>query len=170
MLQIQCTQKVFKAFGFTPEEIPERPNKTVLGVWHANLITFWDNDFLLFVNNSTLYAVPIHVPDVRSQINIGVLFKENLHNFLITDEVSERVVQAKIAELESTIFTKTTGRGILGTMNNLKQIMDFYIERKFENLGSIKMLELQKHLNRIPQRTIGWKYAVEAMRELLLNE
>ena len=170
MLQIQCTQKTFKLFGLAPDHLPETQNETVLGIWYANIITFWDNDFLLFVNDPTLYAVPIHIPDVSSQTNINTLFKDNLFYFLLSDEVDESIAQAKIAELEPTIFTKTTSRGILGTMNNLKQIIYIYMEREMEDSGSINMRKIQNLLNRIPQRTIGWKYAVEAMREHLLNE
>jgi len=169
MLQIQCTQKMFKLFEFTPDEIPDKPNKSILGVWYANIITFWNNDFLLFVNNPTLYAVPIHIAAGSPQINIEVLFKDNLSYFLIADELNEQITDAKLAELEPTIFTKTTSRAILGTMNNLKQIMYVYIEREVEDSGSINMLKIQQLLNRIPQRTIGWKYAVEAIREYLLT-
>ena len=170
MLQIQCTQKALKAFGIIPNEIPEMPNQTVLGVWHVNLITLWENKFLFFINNPTLYAVPIHVPAPRPKINIGTLFKENLSYFLKADKVNDSVLQGKIAKLEPIIFTKTTGRGILGTMNNLKQIMDIYMEREIENSNLVNMLEVQQKLNRIPQRPIGWKYAVEAMREQLQGE
>ena len=170
MLQIQCTQKIFKAFGIVPNEIPEKLNQTTLGVWCVNLITLWENDFLFFINNPTLYVVPVHVVGSISQINIGMLFKENLLHFLKADEENDSIVQGKIAELAPIIFTKTTDRGTLGTMNNLKQIMDVYMEREIEKSSSVNMLEIQQKLNRIPQRPIGWKYAVEAMREQLLGD
>lgn len=170
MLQIQCTQKIFKLFEFAPDNLPKKTNTTILGIWYASIRTFWDNDFLLLVNDATLYAIPIHIPNVSPQIDIAALFKDNLLYFLIADEITESYAHAKIAELEPTIFTKTTSRGILGTMNNLNQIMYVYIERELEDSGSINMLRVQNLLNRIPQRTIGWKYAVETMREHLLNK
>ena len=170
MLQIQCTQKVFKSFGIVPDEIPKNLNQTLLDVWSVNLITLWENYFLFFINNPTLYVVPIHVHGSISEINIGTLFNENLGYFLKADGENDSIVQGKIAELEPVIYTKTTGRGTLGTMNNLKQIMDVYMGREIEKSSSVNMLEIQQKLNRIPQRPIGWKYAVEAMREQLLGD
>lgn len=169
MLQFQCTQKVSKLFDVTLQDLPSEPNNTVFGVWYVNYFTLLGSGFLLFVNDPTLYSVPIYISGVKSKINIEIEFKENLQYDLVTDGIREDIVMGKLAEFEQVIFTKTTSRSILGCMNDLKQNMYFYVEREISKSETIQMHTIQKLLNRIPQRTIGWNYAVEAMRESVRN-
>jgi hypothetical protein len=86
---------------------------------------------------------------------------------LVADGVSEKTALSRIDDLDPTIFTKTTSRSMLGSMNDMIYNLHFYIKRDIEVSGVIDLLDIQQRLNRIPQRKIGWKYAVEAMRENL---
>jgi len=51
-------------------------------------------------------------------------------------------------------------------MNDLMQNLYSHIEQVIDDSGSVvNMLSVQQLLNRIPQRRIVWKYAVDAMKE-----
>ncbi len=153
------------------QEIPGKPNKTVFGVWYVNSARFFRRDFVLFVNDPTLYSIPIYIQDKEQRKDIVREFKKNLYYGLVADGISEYQVKEKLAEYEPLIYTKTSNRSILGHMNDLMQNMYSYIEREIHRTGDVvSMLSIQPLLNRIPQRTIGWKCAVEAMRESFKSE
>ena len=167
MLQIQCTQKTFKLLGLAQQDLPDNPTLTPLGVWYANVVNVRGVDFMLFLNDPTLYGVPIYVPDLQTELSVDEIFKEKLYVALVADGVNEVTALSKIDELGATIFTKTTNRSMIGSLNDLIYILHFYIERDFEDSGFINLLYVQQRLNRIPQRKIGWKSAVDEMRDNL---
>lgn len=167
MLQLQCTQKTFKILGLVQQDLPDKPNTTPLGVWYANVINLGGINFMLFVNDPTLYVVPICILDTQIKLSVDEIFKEMLFIALVADGVSEKTALSRIDDLDPTIFTKTTSRSMLGSMNDMIYNLHFYIKRDIEVSGVIDLLDIQQRLNRIPQRKIGWKYAVEAMRENL---
>lgn len=165
MLQIQCTQKVFKLYKIQLQDIPVEHISTKFGVWYVNSFILFRKSFLLFVNDPTLYSVPIYISGSKRRINLEKKFKENLFYALLDDGISEQEVSKKIAEFGEAIYTKTTSRSILGCMNDLMQIMYYRAESELENAGVIRMRKIQNSINRVPQRTIGWEFAVDTMRE-----
>ena len=171
MLLLQCTRKVSRLFGLKLQELSDNPIETVLGVWYVNHLVLFGGDFLLFVNDPTLYTLPIFIRDKKQQRDLAREFKRRIFYALVADGISEHRVRDKLAEYEPTIYTKTSSRRILGHMNDLGRNMYFYIERMiYEGDRVVDMLSVQRLLNRIPQRTIGWKYAVDAMRESFENK
>lgn len=170
MLLLQCTQKVSRLFGLKLQGLPDKPNETILGIWYANHFVLFGLDFLLFVNDPTLYTLPIYIRDKKQQGNLEREFKKGIFYALVADGISECRVRDKLAEYEPTIYTKTSSRRMLGHMNDLGRNMYFYIEHAiYKNDRVVDMLSIQRLLNRIPQRAIGWKYAVDAMRESFEN-
>jgi len=167
MLQLQCTQKTFKFLGLAQQDLPDEPNTTPLGVWYVNVVNVWGIDFMLFVNDPTLYAVPVFYRDTRIGLSIEEIFKERLFTALAADGLREETARATIDGLDPIIFTKTTSRSMLGSMNDLIYSLCVYIELDYEGLDSFDLFDIQQQLNRIPQRKIGWGFAVDAMRDNL---
>ena len=167
MLQLQCTQKTFKFMGRKPQNLPEEPNATPLGVWYAKAIDIGGMDYLIFVNDPTLYAVLVNYLYTIMGISIEALFKDQLFAALTADGVSEATALAKIYALDPTIFTKTSSRSILGTMNDLVHNLYACMELDYEVTGFVDLFDIQKRLNRIPQRYLEWGFAYEKMREVL---
>ena len=166
MLLLQCTRKVSRVFGLELQPLPDNPGETGLGVWYVNYTELFGGDFLLFVNDPTLYALPIYIQDREQQRDIGEEFRRHIFYALVADGIKEHLVREKLAEYEPTIYTKTNSRRMLGHMNDLMRSMSVYVERDvYDGSGVVNMLSIQQLLNRIPQRAIGWGYAVEAMKE-----
>lgn len=167
MLQLQCTQKTFKFMGRKPQNLPEEPNETPLGVWYAKAIDIGGMDYLIFVNDPTLYAVLVNYLYTIMGISIEALFKDQLFAVLTADGVSEMTARTKIEALDPTIFTKTSSRSILGTMNDLVYNLSVCIRLDYEASSLFDLVDIQKKLNRIPHRYPEWGFADEKMREVL---
>lgn len=165
MLIVQCTQKLLRLLELPLREPPTIPDNTLLGVWYANIITFKRFDFLFFVNDPTLYAVISYLPKKVYSGQIAKLLKENLATALIEDGVIAKNIQCLLDEYEQTVFAKTTSRSLLGHLNDLKINMLACVERDIAEYGKSNLQKIQRLLNRIPQRKLGWGFAVEAMLE-----
>jgi hypothetical protein len=166
MLQIQCTQRLQKYIGITPQPLPTIPNTTPLGVWYANLIYYEGADFLLFANHPSLYSVLVYISESNQDFDIFQLFMEMLVRNLILDGVDELTIRRIVSGYEPAILTKTANRSMLGSMNDLKHIMLANMDRQLERFNQIELSEVEYYLNRIPQRKLDWGFAVEVMREI----
>ena len=166
MLLLQCTRKVSKRFGLRLENVPETPIPTSLGVWYVNLLEdVWGYDFLLFVNNPTLYTLAVPIWDPKSPPNLESAFKQHLFSAWIAEGFHTDLVARKIAEYEPTIYAKTSSRRILGHLNSQTKNLYAYIEQAIDVYeGVVNLATIQQRLNRIPQQALDWNYAIEALR------
>jgi len=169
MLHIQCTRNLFRYLGLAPQPLPEEPNDTPLGTWYANIIGFDDLDFLLFVNDPTLFAIVLLLPDPVSASDIATLFMGKLFITLVGEGVVEPLARSLLDAYEPVRLTKTSSRSMLGSMNDLTQNLLAYIDYDLTRFGLIDLPALQKRLNRIPQRKLNWEYAVDVMHQHLLR-
>jgi hypothetical protein len=116
------------------------------------------------VNDANLYAVLVYLPTITLRLDIAVIFREELFKTLIADGIDEAGVQKLLGGYQPAIYTKSTSRSILGTINDLRQNVIGMIDARRERGEPVDIDDIRQLINRIPKRNIEWKYAVEAMR------
>jgi hypothetical protein len=65
-------------------------------------------------------------------------------------------------------FAKTMSKSVLGSMNELTFQYEVLIEQK-EGLDNIRILELNKHINRTIMGALKYKYPIEGLKNLLIS-
>ena len=170
MLQFRCTGNAQKVLRIKPSELKEiKEPDSLLGNWYVNMTTIDRRKVILFMNEKTLYSF-MAVGVKKSNINlIHETFIILLEKLLTNDGINQDKIIRTTDEYLEFEYTKTNSRTLLGNMND---IMSFYKHMIYSSCSSLKycdMWEIINNINRIPQRNIGWKYSVDAMRELITS-
>lgn len=162
---IRCTKKLQKAMGLKTSDLVEvAPYNSLLGSWHANLIDIDRTDCILFVNDQTLFNFII--PDVpKTQIkDLSHLFKGFLQCVLAEEGFPQSIQQAILADYADIDYSNTNSKKVLGSMND----MAFHYQCHIEDCGihSYLVPNIIKKINRIPFKSIGYKYPIELLNSL----
>ena len=165
MFYFHCTQKLLKVLDLPIQQLPKEPDSSPMLVWYANIIEINNLVLLLFVNDPTLYTVILPFPGRPDSAQVSKIFINNLTKSLFSDGITQPRIQRLLDELQNSVFIKTTSRSMIGSMNDLIDICRIFINQATVDKNKIHLYEIQNDLNRMPQRKIGWKYSVDAMRE-----
>ena len=164
MSLIRCTKKLQKEMGLKKNDIAEaEPGETLLGSWHANMISIDDKKCLLFVNDRTLFN--FIVPDMtKAQIRgLSEIFKSMLACVLSAEGVSEGAKVKIMLEYESIQYGDTNSKSVLGSMNDLA----FHYKHHIQSEGGVHSYAVPsiiKKLNRMPMGALKYVYPIEALK------
>jgi hypothetical protein len=167
MLYFHCTLKLLRAMDLPNPAPPEEISDSPLGVWYATIISFDQLIFLLFVNDPSLYTILLHYYKMPRSGQVFNGFKETLAVSLASDGIQQGLIRHLLQDHEQAVFVKTASRSMLGSMNDLVDRFLFELENEIANHNAIDLHKIQSELNQMPQRKVGWRYAVEAMLERL---
>jgi len=164
MIAIQCTQKLLKEVGQEYKEaiIPTYP----LGCWHANLLLLDRRKCVLFTNDLTRYSflVPgLKKPDFK---NLEEIFRQKLFRSLRLDGFGQKEIERALEEVQEVVFTRTSDRSVLGTMNDMANIIKWAV---YDGGGllNVDIDELSSKLNRMPIKPLDYGYTVDRVGEVL---
>jgi hypothetical protein len=164
---IHCTKKLLKELDVPLIEPDNIPSPTEgLGNWYANLLRIDRRKCLLFTNEKSLYTFLIPKVLKANLKNIEQEFLINLSYNLQYEGFGLEVINKIMQEYQEIGFAKTSNRQVLGSMNELTFQYEILIEEK-EGLENIRILELNKHINRTIMGAIKYKHPIEAFRNLL---
>ena len=166
MQLIRCTKKLQKEMGLKKTDLVEtEPEHSFLGSWHANLLYINKRKCVLFVNDKTLFN--FIVPDVRrSQIKeLDKLFTFHLAPVIASEDLSEKVQAAIMAEYQDLAYAKTNNRSVLGSMNDLALNYKYFILRE-GSVHSPKIPEIIRELNRMPLSALDEILPIRAIQSL----
>ena len=167
MRLIHCTAKLLKELGNPPLQSPDtEPNAEGLGNWYANLLRIDRRKCILFTNEKTLYSFLI--PKVKKE-NLQNIFDEFLFNLnmnLQAEGFPLEVINRVMAEYREMGFAKTASKTVLGAMTQLMFEFEVLIEMK-EGLDNVKILEMNKDINRSLMRGSRHLHPIEMLQELL---
>jgi hypothetical protein len=163
---IHCTQKLLKELGNPSLPNPDEPNKEGLGNWYANLIRIDRRKCILFTNEKTLYSFLIPNVLKKNITNIVEEFLVNLSFNLQAEGFGLEVINRVTQEYKEIGFAKTASKKVLGAMNQLAFEYEVFIEEK-EGLENIKILEMNRDINRTILKGIKFLHPIEALRALL---
>jgi hypothetical protein len=167
MLQIRCTGKVQKQLGIKPAQLSDiKEADSTLGNWFLNLFTIDRRKTFLFVNENTLLSFILFGVKKSNTIHFHEIFLKAMNQLLLFEGINA----AKISEINDEYldleYTKTNSKKILGNMNDLMDNYKYSIQYE----GGYKYCDLEniiRKMNRMPQRNLGWKYSIDAAKDLL---
>jgi len=168
MRLIHCTQKLLKELGNPPVQPSTPVTVTDLGNWYANLIRIDRKKCLLFTSEKTLYSFLIPGVKKENLKNIQDEFLINLNLNLQAESFSIGVINKVMQEYQEIGFAKTASKHILGAMTQISFEYEVLIQMK-EGLENVKVLDMNRDINRIILRGIKYLHPIEAMRDLLSN-
>jgi hypothetical protein len=165
---IRCTQKLLRELeiqGYAP--LQESSSTGLLGDWYANLMRIERRKCLLFTSGKTLYS--FFVPGVRKAElqNLLEMFRLNLRMNLAAELTDAKVIDRIMEQYAQLSIAGTSNRSVLGSMNDIARHVEFYISYRAGGLDTCDIISLNKELNRIPMKAIGYRYAIEKLIELV---
>jgi hypothetical protein len=164
---IHCTKKLLKELDVPLIELENISVCTEgLGNWYANLLRIDRRKCLMFTNEKSLYTFLIPKVLKAKLKNIEKEFLINLSYNLQAEGFSIEVINRVMQEYHEIGFAKTASKKVLGSMNQLAFEYEVLIEQK-EGLENIRILELNKHINRTIIGTLNYKYPIEVLKNLL---
>lgn len=166
MQLIRCTKKLQKELGLKNDAlIQQEPTPTLLGSWHANLITIDRRKCVLFVNDKTLFNFLI--PDVsREQIRrLDTLFRDFLQCILAEEGFDKTTTDKILQEYAEIGFANTNNKSVLGSMNDLAKHYNYHIQEE-GGVHSCMVPQIIHDLNRMPMSAIAAHFPIDALREL----
>jgi len=171
MTLIHCTQKLLKELGNPPLQTPaNEPNTQGLGNWYANLLRIDRRKCILFTNEKTLYSFLIPKVKKENLKNIIDEFLFNLNMNLQAEGFSLEVISRVMQEYQDMGFAKTASRHVLGSMNELTYYYEYLIFNHYEGFENIRILGVNKEVNRTIMSGIKYLHPIESLQELLLGE
>jgi hypothetical protein len=146
----------------------EETGTTLLGDWYANLLVMARQRVLLFTNESTLYSFAVLEVKKEMLTRFAAIFLEQLTLNLAHEDIPPYVIERLVAEYRHMGIAGTTNRSVLGSMNDLADMLAYYVQ-EVEGPAASQVLAINRQLNRSPHKPLGWKFAVEVLRERLLG-
>ncbi|SHJ63227.1 hypothetical protein SAMN02745165_02820 [Malonomonas rubra DSM 5091] len=167
MIAIQCTQKLLKEVGQEYKEaiIPTYP----LGCWHANLLLLDRRKCALFTNDLTRYsflAPGLKKPDIK---NLEEVFRQKLFRSMRLDGFGQQEIERALEEVQEVAFTRTSDRSVLGTMNDMANIIKWAVYDA-GGLLNVDIDEMNSKLNRMPIKPLDYGFSVERVGEVLKRQ
>jgi hypothetical protein len=164
MIAIQSTQKLLKEVGqdYQGTIIPTLP----LGCWHANLLILDKRKYVLFTNDKTRYSFLVFglkKPDFKM---LDEIFRQSLYKNLMRYGFSQEAIEKVLDEIREIVFARTSNRSVLGTMNDMANIIKWTVQDE-GGLLNVDIAELKTKLNRMPLGPIDYQYAIDKVREAL---
>ncbi len=163
---IHCTQKLLKEMG-NPSLVatnPETPEG--LGNWYANLIRIDRRKCILFTNEKTLYSFLIPRVLKQNLKNFEDEFLINLNLNLQSEGFSLKIINKVMQEYSEIGFARASNRRVLGSMNEFAFEYLVLIQDK-EGLENVKILEMNRMINRTIIKGIKFLHPIEALKNLL---
>ena len=167
---IHCTKKLLKELDVPLIEPDKIPSPTEgMGNWYANLIRIDRRKCLLFTNEKSLYTFLIPKVLKANLKNIEQEFLINLSYNLQNEGFGLDLINRVMQEYQEVGFAKTSNRQVLGSMNEFAFQYEVLIMQK-EGLENIRILELNKHINRTIMGAVKYKHPIEALRQLITKK
>ena len=161
---IRCTGKLLKELRVKPLPVPS--SVPIERDWHATLVRTGRRKSVIVAHSSTLFtALLLHVN--RSVIDdFGTRFYDQARCTPAEDGFTRHEAVLPF-DSPRILFAKTNNRSVLGSLNELSDLLSAELEDQPEPRGA-GFSRICGRLNRVPMiGTLGGAYAVDAMGELL---
>jgi hypothetical protein len=166
---LHCTQKLLKELKNAPLRNPDEPN-TGLGNWYANLFTIDRRKCVLFTNEKTLYSFLIPKVKKENLKNIVDDFLFNLNLNLQAERLPIEIIGRVMQEYTDIGFAKTASKQVLGSMNEFTFQYKYIIMNHYGGIENIRILGVNKEINRTIMGAINYLRPIECLQELLLRK
>ncbi|WP_438710743.1 DUF6933 domain-containing protein [Aquimarina muelleri] len=163
MITLFCSNKLQKYIGFK-ENQAKQDHLSELNNWNGHLFIINRKKCLFFMNHETYFSFVVYdikKPDIKriNELFINGLITELQKLELITPE-QEELVKSKFTEVF--LHSSINNRKIIGNMNNLIQITEYY-KYNYDNFQDF--LSHDTSLNTYLLRKDEYFYAKDAMKD-----
>lgn len=166
MYQLRCTKKVQDVLGLKPADLTEVQDESfTIGNWYVNLFIADRRKCLVFMEEKTLMSFVLVGYRKEHAKDIGKIFKNGVLQLLELEGFPTEIIEAYEKAPEEVLFTKTASKKLLGNMNDVLGGYEHFIYTD----GGLKHCDFTNatlRINRTPQRTLEWKYPIDALHEL----
>jgi hypothetical protein len=186
MIKIHATKKLFAKLpideqGYLPADKPIAANDefvhtaetpSLLSGWHANVVTLQRRNCVLFVHDTTRFAlllIGLTKPDFTK---LDALFQDVLMNTLLKCGANDEQMQAAVMQLQHLCFDTQCDRSVQGSLNRMKADLEHLLW-----CDNIEVMELSAYrtsvwLSERPSMLKGMKsneclWPIKAMAALL---
>lgn len=138
-----------------------------MGTWSANVFYVDRKKCWIITNSLSFYTLILQDIPSKEIKNITTIFIETLLQQLQLDGItlSPGELQNKIGELN--LFSTNNDKRTLGVQNSLKVYIEDW-KYEYGNFDNWPFRELNRRINGIPYKQIGWKKPNEKMKEMIL--
>ncbi|MEM1219098.1 MAG: hypothetical protein AAGH79_09295 [Bacteroidota bacterium] len=125
--------------------------------WHINLVQIRSRNWFLFTHSISLFTFFIAAGRIRKSSQLVAEFEQELSLFIIRNiSVKDGYIEKLIPRNSTYTFAKGTNRSVLGSMNDFKyQIEYFIIHRGISSYESKDKIILS--INTSPMSGIGYQ-------------
>lgn len=165
---LRCTNKLFTEMGFKKRDLSQKEiHQTGLGDWYANLFRLSHYKCIIFTNEMTLFSFVYFSVEKKEILNLSDLFRDQLFLALQQEDIPVQVIDSVLQSYTEIEYAPTSNRRVLGCMNDLVYCYGRYLEDVGE-ITAETLVQLNSRINRIPMKAIGYKYAVDKLRTVLV--
>ena len=167
---LRCTKKLITEMGLKERGlVQEEDDTTGLGDWYANIFKYSRFKCLIFTNEMTLFSFVIFRVGKREITQLSGEFHYHMHLALKHEGIPGNVILAILKDYHHMGYGKTNNRSVLGSMNDISNRYKFMLDRfdRIDNLDPDSLQSLNHKLNRIPLKTIGYKYPIKKLQDVL---
>ena len=141
MVVVRCTRRLLQRLGRRPAR--NVSSTTALGDWYATILFTRPHHVVLLVNATT--RLPVVIP-AREVSTIPGRFASGLAAVLATLQIPTDIMAAELREMKDVVFSTTTSRSVLGTMNDFAS----HIEWTFHDHSGVTLHGLSLELADTP--------------------
>jgi hypothetical protein len=164
MTVIGCTRKLLTELRIKPDPAADQDERG----WHANLLRVEGHGCVLFTHDETLYSFLVCRPNWPDLEHFSAVFGQGLFKSLLRSGFSQGEVEYMLDTTRELHFAKTTDRRVLGSMNNMAQMLDWTIGSR-GGLAAADPADLQRLLNDSPFKAIGYETPIRCLRRKLAS-
>ncbi|MBI9052807.1 MAG: hypothetical protein JEY96_03260 [Bacteroidales bacterium] len=137
-----------------------------LGTWSANIFYVSRKKCWILTNSVSFYTVILQDISTAAIKNINEIFTHTLFHQLQTDEIAIDIQEVQNLFGEVDLFTTNNDRRTIGVQNSLSINFDDW-KYEFGDFSNWPFRDLNRRINGIPYKQIGWKKPKEKMKEIL---
>jgi len=162
MTIVRCTQKLVAELRVTTGP-PAGDNEAG---WLAMLLHIERRKCVLSTHDETLFSFlfcGLTRPDFE---HLGHVFGQGMFKALLPSGFEQEQIERMLDTTLEILFAKTNNRSVLGSMNDMKQMLEWTI-RSRGGLAATDPVDLQRLLNKTPFTAIGYDRPIDQMGQLL---
>ncbi len=168
MLTIQCTKKLSEKLLAKLDNINSETTDS-LYAWHANLFLLNRRNCVILMNNKTCFSIVLYGLKKKDFERFGMIVIETIYENLRAEGFDHQVIERYIKNAKDQIYTKTTERSVIGQMNDITLMTQYIVEDYILDKDTVNTIELNKCNNRSPMVKRKYCYAIDALKDALLN-
>lgn len=155
-MTLQATKKLQEFIGVKPTEI----EIDELSSWHGNIFNIGRRKCLLITHTATLYSAFFYGVTKKDLPLLLEMTRDRVIELMRQDNFTLQELSIMRESFVDISYTKTSSRSVLGSMNDMKNMLEWYDMSEDE-------VSLSKRINKTPYKIGGYTYPKEALRAFL---